>query len=149
MTDRTAVRFWQPRRVRVALVASVLINLFFAARFALFEPNLRVQPLCWTNHDGLVVLEGEQTRRYKDAFRGVISGFDVRLDSEGYYHVSLINYWKSRDDYWNITMKIVNELYWRYRDQMTLPPHKIEGPDKVKVTCELTRAIAIEPPAGE
>lgn len=149
MTDSTAGRFWRSRRVRVALVASVLINLFFAVRFALFEQNVRVQPLCWTNHDGLVVLEGEQTSRYIDAFRGVISRFDVRLDSEGYYYVSLVDYWKTREDFWNVTMKIVNELYWRYRDQMVLPPHKIEGPDQVKVTCELTQAIAIMPPTDQ
>ncbi len=133
------------RRTRIALAASVLVNLFFVMRFAFFEPNVLVRPLCWTNHQGLIALDGPQTRRYKRAFR--ISGgpYDVRLDREGYNYVSLLTYWKEEDYFWNVTTKVVNQLVIDYGDEMTLPPYKREGPDKVKVTCDLVQAVAIQP----
>lgn len=131
--------------MRIAVAVSILINLFFAVRFALFEQNILVRPLCWTNHNGLVAIDGEQTHRYMDAFRGAGGRYEIRLDAEGYYYVSLLDYWENEEYFWNATMKIVNWLVWEYGDEMTLPPFKIEGPDQVKVTCELTRAVAIVP----
>lgn len=144
VADGATARLWRTHRLRVAFAVSVLINLSFAVRLVVFEQYVQVKPICWTNHDGLVVLDGPQTFRYMDAFRDVGGRYDIRLDAEGYYYVSLLDYWLNEEYFWNATMKIVNWLVWEHGDEMNLPPYKIEGPDRVKVTCELTRAVAIE-----
>ncbi|MGE0653037.1 MAG: hypothetical protein AB7P12_15010 [Alphaproteobacteria bacterium] len=142
-------RLWGMRWTRIAFAVSVAVNLFFAVRYVLFEPNVLVRPLCWTNHQGLIALDGPQTRRYRDTFN--ISGgpYDVRLDREGYSYVSQLTYWTEEDYFWNITTKAVNQLVIEHGDTMTLPPYKQEGPDRVKVTCELVQAVAIQPPTDQ
>ena len=135
--------------MRIALAVSLAVNLGFAARFAIFEPNILVRPLCWKNHVGLVAIEGERTYRYMDAFSGVRGPFETRLDADGNYYVSLLDYWSEQDYFWNQTMKIVNSLVWEYGDEITLPPYKVEGPDNINVTCELTRAVAIVPSSDQ
>lgn len=135
----------QPR-LKAGLVLSVLINVALAAKILVFDANTQVRPLCWDERrDEVVALDGTQSGWYLDEFRYVGGRFGTRLDAEGYYYVSLPDYWKHEQFFWNATTHVVNRLVLDHGDQMKLPPYEIDGYGNVKVTCDLVRAVAIRP----
>jgi hypothetical protein len=126
-----------------ALAASILANLALAIKILVFDPNVRVQPLCWDGSHELVELDGPQTSLYRDYYSRGRGLFNSRVDADRYYYVSLIDRWVYEDDLWNSTTHVVAYLVQNFPSHMTLPPYDTDN-GRVIVTCELARAVAID-----
>jgi hypothetical protein len=135
---------WKRTGVKALLVASLLMNTGLATKIALFDPNVRIRPICWDDdRREFVAIDGQLAYRYMDSFNFSRSRRAFRKDVEENVYVPLIDY--DVQDFWNYTTHVVDYLIKHHGDEMDLPPYETDGYGYVKVTCELVRAVAIEP----
>jgi hypothetical protein len=137
---------WRAIGIKAALAASLLINIGLATKIAVFDPNARVKPICWDDDAGdLVSIDGPLTVRYMDSFDFRQGSLEFREDEDDNTYISLVDYWSDEQAFWNYTTHVVDYLVRNHGGEMSLPPYEIDGYGHVKVTCELVRAVAIEP----
>ena len=91
------------------LTVSIIVNLGLIAKIVVLDPNVRFKPICFTQDDGLVVLDGPLSKDFRDQM--VLSDGSVRAGEPATVYVSRWDLWKYKGGYWNMTRSIAVHVY--------------------------------------
>jgi hypothetical protein len=105
----------------IALGASLVANLALAVKIIVFDPILPLKPVCFTEDDGLVVLDRPMTNAFKRRM-ALAYHSSPRASMSGWrLYVSRWYWWNEKEVIWNHSRQAAEDIYQKAAPGRPLP----------------------------
>lgn len=95
------------------LAASLLANLALLSKITIFDPNYPLKPVCFTEADGLVILEQPMSKAFKSEMAEVYHSSPRWANDRWQIYVSRWHWWNEKETIWNYSRGAAETLHRR------------------------------------